>query len=710
MKIRIELLSDLCTYSGETYNSLVDMDVIYDEYGIPYIPAKRIKGCIREAALEMQELGVISAEEYHRLFGREGNQKSTFWLSNAYIKDYKQILSDLQKFQVKEIVTPQNVLEQYTSMRTQTAVNFESGVADKTSLRTMRVVNKGLVFDAECAVQEEDKKNFRNAVSLVKHMGVSRTRGLGLISMALDEKDEEKAKEKWKEKRKALLALKNQVGEHNRLEYQIHLNSAMMCKSAQGNQAVTQDYIAGSKVLGLLANKMGEKNYRDLMEKEGFQVSNAYIMSEDRRCIPARISLQKIKDQSYEENGTITLMDAVCGVTGTRKQMTAAGADYMDSENRICEVTTEISYHHQRPKNKAIGKATGLDDGSSFYQLGAICADQTFGGYIYADKESAETILDTLAERKEIRMGYGKSSEFGAIDLNITNIRTPEVHSEQVNDAVVTLASDVILYNENGMLTTDTETLKEYLKDMVNAADLEIRRPFLRYETVGGYNTTWKCRKPIFHALGKGSVFVLHSDQGFDLDLLNRQFIGERVAEGYGELYAEPLKDTVEVQAKKTGKYPCQKEEQTKFNQTELIEKLLDAEFERRIGYEIRERLRKEKDTEKVKNKDKDKENVLRAAVAKMRVMFKNENSYDAMKKQVDAIESDEKRALCQSLLCLVVPQDLKAKISDDMKKAYGQEFRCQWTETELYKKIYRIYLSELKYLVKALAKKGEAK
>ena len=701
MKIRIELLSDLCTYSGETYNSLVDMDVIYDEYGIPYIPAKRIKGCLREAALEMQELGVISAEEYHRLFGKEGNQKSTFWLSNAYIKDYKQILSGLKKFQLKELVTPQNVLEQYTSMRTQTAVNLENGVADKTSLRTMRVVNKGVVFEAECAVQEEDKKNFRNAVSLVKHMGVSRTRGLGLISMVVDEKDEEKAKKKWEKKREVLLAFKDQVGEHNRLEYQIHLNSAMMCKSAQGNQAVTQDYIAGSKVLGLLASKMGEEKYRELMEKEGFQVSNAYIMSESSRCIPGRISLRKVKDQSYEENGTITLMDALCGTTGTGKQMTAAGADYMDSENRICEVTTEISYHHQRPKNKAIGKATGLDDGSGFYQLCAICADQTFGGYIYADKESAEKILDTLAERKEIRMGYGKSSEFGAIELNITNVRTPEVHFKRVNDAVITLASDVILYNENGMLTTDTETLKEYLKDMVNAADLEIRRPFLRYETVGGYNTTWKCRKPIFHALGKGSVFVLHSDQGFDLDLLNRQFIGERVAEGYGELYAEPLKDTVEVQAKKSGKYPYQKAEQTESEQTELIKKLLDAEFERRIGYEIRKRLGKEKDIER----SKDKENVLRAAVAKMRVMFKNENSYEAMKKQVDAIESDEKRALCQSLLCLVVPQDLKNEISKDMTEAYGQEFSCQWTETELYKKIYRIYISELKYLAKALAR-----
>ena len=706
MKIRIELLSDLCTYSGDTYNSLVDMDVIYDEYGIPYIPAKRIKGCIREAALEMQELGVISAEEYHRLFGREGNQKSTFWLSNAYIKDYKQILSDLQKFQVKELVTPQNVLEQYTSMRTQTAVNLENGVADKTSLRTMRVINKGLVFEAECAVKEEDKENFRNAVSLVKHMGVSRTRGLGLISMALDEKDEEKEKEKWKEKRKALLAFKNQVGEHNRLEYQIHLNSAMMCKSAQGNQAVTQDYIAGSKVLGLLANKMGEEKYRNLMKNEGFQVSNAYIMSESRRCIPARISLQKIKDQSYKEDGTITLKDAVCGAVGTKEQMTAAGADYMDLENRICEVTTEISYHHQRPKNKAIGKATGRDDGSSFYQLCAICADQTFGGYIYANRESAEKILDTFAELKEIRMGYGKSSEFGAIELNITDVKTPEVHFKRVNDAVITLASDVILYNENGMLTTDTETLKEYLKDIVEVEDLEIRRPFLRYETIGGYNTTWKCRKPIFHALGKGSVFVLHSDQGFDLDLLNRQFIGERVAEGYGELYAEPLKDTVEVCAKKSGKYPYQKEEQPEFGQTELIEKLLDAEFERRIGYEIRKRLRKEKDIER----SKDKENALRAAVAKMRVMFKNENSYEEMKKQVDAIESDEKRGLCQSLLCLVVPQDLKTEISKNMKNAYGQEFSCQWEETELYKKTYRIYLTELKYWVKALPKKGETK
>ena len=57
MKITIELLSDICIGSGESYNSVIDTDVTYDDYGLPYIPAKRIKGCIREAGLELKDFG-----------------------------------------------------------------------------------------------------------------------------------------------------------------------------------------------------------------------------------------------------------------------------------------------------------------------------------------------------------------------------------------------------------------------------------------------------------------------------------------------------------------------------------------------------------------------------------------------------------------------------------------------------------------------------
>ena len=54
-KLKIELLSDLCVANGGVYNSMLDTDVCSDAYGLPYIPGKRIKGCLRECALELQD-------------------------------------------------------------------------------------------------------------------------------------------------------------------------------------------------------------------------------------------------------------------------------------------------------------------------------------------------------------------------------------------------------------------------------------------------------------------------------------------------------------------------------------------------------------------------------------------------------------------------------------------------------------------------------
>lgn len=118
MKLTIKLLSDSCTCSGETYNSMVDMDVVYDENGLPYIPAKRIKGCIREAALEMMEFGLIEREKYEKIFGKEGNHRSAFSLSNAYIENYDQIVATLKAYKDNELVCQQKVLNEYTSIRT----------------------------------------------------------------------------------------------------------------------------------------------------------------------------------------------------------------------------------------------------------------------------------------------------------------------------------------------------------------------------------------------------------------------------------------------------------------------------------------------------------------------------------------------------------------------------------------------------------------
>ena len=51
--LKITLLSDLCVGNGESIGNAVDADVCMDRVGLPYIPARRLKGCLKQAALEL---------------------------------------------------------------------------------------------------------------------------------------------------------------------------------------------------------------------------------------------------------------------------------------------------------------------------------------------------------------------------------------------------------------------------------------------------------------------------------------------------------------------------------------------------------------------------------------------------------------------------------------------------------------------------------
>lgn len=719
MKLYIKLLSDMCTYSGETYNSIVDTDVVYDVHGIPYIPAKRVKGCIREAALELLEFGLISREKYEKLFGKEGNQQSGFSLSNAYLKEHAALVAVAEHLKKNGLAAPQNVLDQYTDVRTQTAVDLETGVADKNSLRTMRVIRRGLEFEAECNpgknVDAELQKLLELAVSLVKHMGVSRSRGLGLVEMKLDNTGEMDSKET----NKHVFITKEQLKEKNKINYRITLKSAMVCKSPQGNQAQTQDYIAGSKVLGLLAGALGREAYLDLMENHGIRVSNAYIMNGEKRCMPARLSMQKQKDQSYDDEGKMLIKDMLYDPDVTGKQMTPAGVAYMDADRHTASVVTEISYHHQRPADKSVGRATG-EDGSGFYQLCGISAGQTFGGSIYADKVCAEKILEAVNVLGEVRMGYGKSSEFGAVDFVLYDVEPFDEQSQSMmHDAVLTLGSDVILYNEYGMPSTEINVLKNCLEAVSGVDDLELTHPFLDFALIGGFNVTWQRRKPEFHALGKGSAFLVHSDKGFDAERLRSQFIGERTAEGYGELILTPAEASADVCIYKRTDDTLENAEEAIRNKLiageetgRILQQLLQTEFARQMEESVRNRLKaaleKNQDMFTEKEEKTQKRVVkrgLNASVAKLRAIFKNETSYQAMKDQADAIEDGKKREICQDVLTLVDPKQLAAEVSEKINQFYQVPFTNQWGENTLYKNIYRICLTELKYLVKSLNK-----
>ena len=178
--LKIELMSDMCVSDGGVYNSSLDTDVVYDSYGFPYIPAKRIKGCLREIALELKQMGLDVDPEI--LFGSEGNSSGKVRVSDALLKDVECYRDDINKSSNMRVFHPQNVLNYYTYIRTQTSIDYDYGVAEDASLRNMRVVKKGNTFLAKIEIDDESVSDaFRMCCTALRHMGLSRTRGLGEI-------------------------------------------------------------------------------------------------------------------------------------------------------------------------------------------------------------------------------------------------------------------------------------------------------------------------------------------------------------------------------------------------------------------------------------------------------------------------------------------------------------------------------------------------
>lgn len=673
MEISIKLLSDLCCYSGEVYNTTVDTDVVYDDYGLPYIPAKRLKGCIREAALELYEMGLLP--HYNAIFGKEGSDASAFTISNAKLRDYEKIVNGLNQFEKADFVNQQKVLSLYTYLRTQTAVDTNTGTAIENSLRTLRVLKKGLIFHVDVDLKNNDyAEEFKNAVSMVKHMGVSRTRGLGLVELKVENSLSTSVDH--------VLFKENELKDENKISYTIHLHSPLICKSAQGNQAKTEDYIVGSKVLGLIARSMGNDAYQKVMND--IVVSNAYVSLNDNRSLPGRNSLQKIKNQSYVD-GKMEIVDMMYFKNDNDKeQRTPANIDYMSDQNEVLSVEKQISYHHQRPSDKSIGRATSRE--GQFYQLASICEAQTFKGFIYANRETSKQIMDAVSKLGQVRMGYGRNSEFGQIDFTLDSVEDARNKETLIHDADLLLASDVILYNDNGMLVADVNVLKDYLNAYFGVDDIEIESPFLSYNAIGGFNVTWRRKKQIFSALSKSSCMKIHSDTGFKASYNHSYFVGERVSEGFGEVVLEKTKDTDCVCVYKPFGHKNIKNSNVDLT---VINSLLEKEFEEIMDERVRE----------VVSNNHMSSDQLNPALSKMRLLFRTKSDYDEMINEFKQLESANKDK-CVSLM-EKLPMDVLDDIEEEIRDKEYADFKLSWSKTKKFDKLYSSYIRELKYRVK---------
>ncbi len=552
-KLEIELLSDTCVSDGGIYNSAVDMDICHDDFGFPYIPGKRIKGCLRECALELNDWG--AAINIEKIFGKQGNERGQVVIKNAYIKERGHKMEIIKNMPGTPLFHPQNVLNCHSYIRTQTALNYDTGVADDQSLRTIRVADKGLVFEAEILFLSEDpvlEDNLKQCLAVFRHIGVSRTRGLGEVKVTLLDIDSKL--QKSEKGTNIIHVMENSTW----LEYEIYLEEPVICKSVGEQEASSMDYIEGAKILGILGQRLKGKGegatFTQWLQEGRIHCSNAYPAVDGKRLYEIPASVFSIKNDKRNYRNKI-YSDRKTHACDEGIQLSQAKHCYvnMAEDGRLIRysVEREDRYHHSRPKDKSIGRSLKGEEGSQLYQISSIKEGQMFRGFIEGDCGLIQKVFRLIDEDDHCMVGYGRNGEYGGCRIQVIKAGTmQENQKETLNSFYVLLKSPTIIYNDKAMYSTDVVDLqKEILENIMDGwrceeQEMQVEK-YTNITSVGGYNVTWDCRKPTIYAFDKGTVLVFHFPVGEKYKIRTGRFwIGERCLEGFGEIMVCPLADS----------------------------------------------------------------------------------------------------------------------------------------------------------------------
>lgn len=199
--LRFELLTPATFGRGGGLAGSVDQEVEHDQYGLPFLRGRALRGLLAE---EIESLLDVLGERQqfwqetrNRLLGVSGaiSENGILRVSDARLSEglWRLLAWSVERRKDTRVgdprVHPTTMLEALTSIRRQTAMT-ERGAPEPASLRSLRVVLPGLLFESTLTFDEEpDKKDLAllAAATLAwRRVGVSRNRGRGNVKAVLD--------------------------------------------------------------------------------------------------------------------------------------------------------------------------------------------------------------------------------------------------------------------------------------------------------------------------------------------------------------------------------------------------------------------------------------------------------------------------------------------------------------------------------------------
>lgn len=205
LKFTIETKSDLILATGKSSTSYIDSEMDFDEYGFPYISAKRFKGLLCHSLKQICCMPYfhLKAEDVETIIGSIfGNSKKAgiCIFDNVCIANYDENRKYYERILKLNagLLTRIDLINAISSLRTQTSINEITDVAKDQSLRTIRVLHPDHCFKGSIVIMNDLKLkcNIKAseliALSLLnlRRIGLGRNRGFGEIKCSFNSPQE----------------------------------------------------------------------------------------------------------------------------------------------------------------------------------------------------------------------------------------------------------------------------------------------------------------------------------------------------------------------------------------------------------------------------------------------------------------------------------------------------------------------------------------
>jgi len=548
VKLVIKLLSDLCVSSGDFSNGVVDTEITTDDFGIPVIPGKRVKGLFREAAEEWLEYSPKDRETADEIFGKVGENGSCAVFGTLYPKKYRELRNFLSIAKCddkwKAYAGPRQVQKFYTSVRTQTAMD-ENGIANENTLRSSRVIRKEVgTFEGQILLADPLNQKQKDLLDIwakmIRHMGMNRTRGFGNVVCRLEP-------DKNKEANGKELAL---APEEEMEALPVYLDLEQPC-------VIDKSYITGTILRGAFAARFAENErmlgnptdslhqnplFHQLFLSGNVEYGFCWPYVNDRLHLPAPKSfLRKKKSTGNELYDLAGCKPEEIEDFLDQKERCRSGFLYWETErDRLEAFQTSpermVTNHHRRPEDRSIGHAMKDSENpqsadGQLYSLETLKEGQTFCGEIRGKKGLLRMLQELLPEGTCISVGNSRSSQYGKARLRYEK----KVEKERVKldgKTVITLTAPMVIEDDYGNdMVDETRAVETILKSRVTE-----KMKILSYcgeEMMSGYHGKWRMPLIQRRTLAAGTVFVIYGLE------LNDEQVKEAESHSYGKYTEE---------------------------------------------------------------------------------------------------------------------------------------------------------------------------